>query len=155
LSAARVLASQAEYVSLYQYAMQPAERTLPEVVSECLRSLVGMPETLIPGLLNHFAEREEAIVQVGLVDLVVGYPQLPEVRDYVAEALASSTDLDAYRYLTMSLITSRNAGFIDQLLMAARYEHNPHRAAILLDALDLLGPNEDADRARARLDNLR
>ncbi len=155
LSAVRVLASQAEYVSLYQYAMMPAERTLPEVVSECLRNLVGMPETLIPGILNHFADREEAIVQVGLVDLALGYPELSEVTDYVAEALASSTDLDAYRYLTMSLITSRNPQFIDQLLLAARFEHNPHRAAILLDALDLLGPNRDADQAREQLGNLR
>ncbi len=155
LSAVRVLASQAEYVSLYQYAMQPAGRTLPEVVSECLRNLVGMPETLIPGILKHFAEREEAIVQVGLVDLALGYPDLSEVTDYVAEALVSSTDLDAYRYLTMSLITSRNSQFIDQLLMAARFERNPHRAAILLDALDLLGPSRDADQARAQLNNLR
>lgn len=155
LSAVRVLASQAEHVSLYQYAMQPAERTLPEVVSECLRNLVGMPETLIPGVLTHFAEREEAIVQVGLVDLVLGYPDLSEVADYVADALASSTDLDAYRYLTMSLITSRSPQFIDQLLAAARFERNLHRAALLLDALDLLGPNEDAERARERLKDLR
>lgn len=155
LSAVRVLSSQAEYVSLYQYAMQPAERTLPEVVSECLRNLVGMPESLIPGLLAHFVEREEAIVQVGLVDLVLGYPDLSEVADFVADALASSTDLDAYRYLTMSLITSRNPQFIDQLLAAARFERNPHRAAILLDALDLLGSNQDAERAREQLKSLR
>jgi hypothetical protein len=155
LSAVRVLASQAEYVSLYQYAMQLAGRTLPEVVSECLRNLVGMPDPLIPGVLVHFAEREEAIVQVGLVDLVLGYPDLSEVADYVADALASSTDLDAFRYLAMSLITSRNPQFIDQLLAAARFERNPHRAAILLDALDLLGPNEDAERTRERLKDLR
>lgn len=154
LSAVRVLASQAEYVSLYQYAMQPAERTLPEVVSECLRNLVGMPEPLIPGILAHFSERKEAIVQVGVVDLVLGYPELSEVGEYVVETLASPADLDAYRYLTMSLITSHNPHLIDQLLAAARFERNPHRAAILLDALDLLGPNRDADLARARLEDL-
>ena len=155
LSAARVLASQAEFVSLFQYAMQPAERALPEVVSECLTNLVGMPEPLIAGVLVHFAERTEPIVLVGLIDLMLGYPESPEVGEFLADMLASPADLDAYRYLTMSLITSHNPRFIDQLLAAARFERNPHRAAILLDALDLLGPNRDADLARTRLEDLR
>ena len=155
LSAVRVLASQAEHVSLFQYAMQPAERTLPEVVSECLSNLIGMPESLLPGILTHFHEREDAVVLVGLVDLALGYPETPEVSQYLADALASTRDLDVYRYLTMSLITSHEPQFLDLLLAAARFERNPHRAALLFDALDLLGSNEEVDRARKRLEDLR
>lgn len=152
LSAARVLASQAEFVSLYQYAMQPAERTLPEVVSECLRSLVGMPTSLIQGVLQHFAERHEPIVLVGLFDLLLGYPEEACVAEFIADSLAGTADLDAYRYLVMSLITSANPALIGQLLAAARWERNPDRTAILLEALDLLGSGPDVDQVRQQLE---
>ena len=132
--------------------MQPAARTLPEVVSECLRSLVGMPTSLIPGVLEHFADRNEPIVLVGLFDLLLGHPDEPMVADFLAESLASTEDLDAYRYLVMSLITSNNPSLIAQLLAAARWERNPHRKPILLEALDLLGPSEAADDVRQALE---
>ena len=43
LTAVRVLASQEQTLPLYLYAMQASEAAIPEVVSECLRSLTARP----------------------------------------------------------------------------------------------------------------
>ena len=61
LTAVRVLASQEQTLPLYLYAMQANDAALPEVVSECLRSLTGAPAALIPGIIARHGKAEKLI----------------------------------------------------------------------------------------------
>jgi hypothetical protein len=56
VTAARVLASQGQDQSLYQYLYQNPAATYPEIISECLRLLTSLPESLIPGLVDRYLD---------------------------------------------------------------------------------------------------
>lgn len=138
LTAARLLAAHHEVTTLYFYVTQDGARTAPEVLSECLRHLTSLPESMVAGLVERYGASEHEIVLVGLIDLLIHHRSGPQGVDYLAGFLQGATQLDAYRYLATVMLTSGRAALIDLLLTAARNERQRERAAILVDVLSLL-----------------
>ena len=66
LTAVRVLNSQDEFLPLYQLAVSAVDSYLPDLISECLRSLTGIPEAFIPSIVERYGESEEGVILVGL-----------------------------------------------------------------------------------------
>ncbi len=151
LTAVRVLASQDQTVALYSYAMRHGG-TLGEVVSECLRNLTFLPVSLVPGLLARHRETDDGIILVGLFDLLLNHREGPLARAFLEEYLREGDNLDAYRYLAMTVIACGDELLIDELLSVARLEQNQERAAVLLEALTLLPDDVEIGALRRRLE---
>ncbi len=137
LTAVRVLASQAQPLPLYLVAMQANDAALPEVVSECLRSLTAAPAALIPGILARRGQSESNIIRIGLCDLLIAHGAGPQELDYLADTLVSAQGLDTYRYLVIAMLTSRRPALIATVLHAARLETRGNRIGVLLEAFEL------------------
>ena len=149
LTAVRVLASQEQTLPLYLYAMQANEAAIPEVVSECLRSLTRAPAALIPGIIARHGKAESAIIRIGLCDLLIGHeagaqaPLASQAVAYLADALTTMPDLAAYRYLVIAMLTSRRAELTAAVLQTARLETHRGRIGVLLEVLDLFAANPE------------
>ena len=145
LTAVRVLASQEQTLPLYLYAMQANEAAIPEVVSECLRSLTRAPAALIPGIIARHGKAESAIIRIGLCDLLIGHEAgpAPQAVAYLADALTTMPDLAAYRYLVIAMLTSRRAELTAAVLQTARLETHRGRIGVLLEVLDLFAANPE------------
>jgi hypothetical protein len=158
LTAARVLANLSAWLPLYMVAShggdeeaviappgkrgQPAPRrndsplpdiAPPEVVAECLRSLTAIPADLVPGLVR----RHGASPHIGLCDLLIGHRAGPLEIGHLEAALADLEDADAYRYLVMALLTSRNDGLTELVRSAARLQTRKDRVAVFREAAAL------------------
>lgn len=142
LTAAKVLAMRGEVLPLYFYVMQDGARVLPEVVSVCLGNLTMLRADLLPALLARYSEDQEQevseIVLVGLFDLLLNHEAGPQALDYIAAFLRTSNQLDAYRYLVVTMATSGKPILIDLLLEQADSTTSRDKAILLLDALELL-----------------
>jgi hypothetical protein len=153
LTAVRVLASQEQTLPLYLYAMQANEAalvaSLPEVVSECLRSLTRAPAELIPGIIARHGKAESAIIRIGLCDLLIGHeagvqaPLAPQAVAYLVDALTTMPDLAAYRYLVIAMLTSRRAELTAAVLQTVRLEAHRGRIGVMLEVFDLFSANPE------------
>lgn len=143
LTAAKVLAARGEILPLYFYVMQDGARVLPEVVSACLGNLTALRTDLLPELLARFTDRNHdhepnEIILVGLFDLLLNHDDGPQALDFIATFLQTSNQLDAYRYLTVTMATSGRNELRDLLLDQAGATTSREKALILRDALKLL-----------------
>lgn len=136
LTAARILASHGQVLLLYAYVTQ-AERTVADVIAECLRSLAAIPATLLPPLVERYRASEEEIVLLGLFDLLLAHDARDDYTDFVFAFLRETAHLNIYRYLVSVLIAGRDAVLIDRLAALVKGEHNMEKKAILRDALAL------------------
>ncbi len=142
LTAIRVLASLDETVPLYQYAVGNATGKLPELVSECLRSLTNLPVALVPPLVERFAADANAAVKIGLWDLLIQHQAGPQELPVLARALARERDLDILRYLAIGLLTTHHPALVELVQKQARREQERHRLAVLREALGIFGEGE-------------
>jgi hypothetical protein len=138
LTAARLLAALGEVTPLYFYVMQDGARTLPEVLSEALRHLTTVPDSLIPALIERYGESDHDVVLVGLFDLLVNHRSGPHGLDFIALFLRTSNRLDAYRYLATILLTSGRKALVEELLAAAQVEGRRDQLVILTEVLALI-----------------
>lgn len=143
LTAAKVLAMRGEILPLYFYVMQDGARTIPEVVSACLGNLTSLRTDLLPDLLDRFrdganGEEMSEIILVGLFDLLLNHDDGPQALEFVATFLQTSNQLDAYRYLAVTMATSGKPSLTDLLLEQAGATTGRDKALILGDALALL-----------------
>lgn len=152
LTAAKVLAARGEVLPLYFYVMQDGARVLPEVVSVCLGNLTMLRSDLVPDLIARFTtqpmRRNERrakpdvelseIILVGLFDLLINHEDGPLALDYIATFLQTSEQLDAYRYLVITMATSGKPQLEALLLEQADATTGRDKAMILLDGLNLL-----------------
>jgi hypothetical protein len=149
LTAVRVLASQEQTLPLYLYAMQANESAIPEVVSECLRSLTRAPAALIPGIIARHGKAESAIIRIGLCDLLIGHeagaqaPLTQQAVVYLANSLTTMPDLAAFRYLVIAMLTSRRSELTAVVLQTARLETHRGRIGVLLEVFDLFAANPE------------
>lgn len=149
VTAAKVLAARGEILPLYFYVMQDGARTLPEVVSVCLGNLTALRTDLLPDLLARFnsksGERETSeIILVGLFDLLLNHEEGPQAVDFLATFLQTSNQLDAYRYLVVTMATSGNPALTQLLIDQAGATTSRDKATLLLDGLQLLQSNDRA-----------
>lgn len=142
LTAANVLASRGEVLPLYFYVMQDGARVLPEVVSACLGNLTMLRTDLLSALVERFTANKEQepneIILVGLFDLLLNHEAGPQALAYIASFLRTSNQLDAYRYLVVTMATSGNPLLIEMLIEQASATTGRDKALLLLDALQLL-----------------
>lgn len=142
LAAVEVLATLGETLPLLFYAMQPLERTLPEVAGECLRRLTGLPAAVLPALLAHYAECKQPVLLLGVVDLLFQHDEGPQGLDFLARLLHAPPDLDLYRYLIAAILATGRPELRALLAESARLEQNPARIAIVLELLSETGDPE-------------
>jgi hypothetical protein len=135
------LAGQAEIMPLYFYVMQDGARVLPEVISECLRYLIHLPDALIPGLLERYADSPQDVVLIGLFDLLLNHQTGPHGRDVLQTFLRTTQRLDAYRYLVTIMLASGREMLLDDLLKVAQAEQHPEKVTILVNALSVMEAN--------------
>jgi hypothetical protein len=138
LSAARLLAVYGEITPLYFYVVQDNARTLPEVLSECLRHLTALPPALVPGLFARYHTTPEDGVLAGLFDLLLLHREGPYELDFLRTFLRTTERFDAYRYVTTVMLTAGRPVLLDELLTAARAEQHPDRLVILGQVLGLM-----------------
>ena len=143
LTAVRVLHSQDELLPLYQLAMSAAGSNLPDVISECLRCLTRIPEELVPSLIERYGESKDGVILVGLYEFLIGHHAGPQALDFLATSLASQTDFDVYRYLVITLLSSRQPILISLVSNTAHFETDSKRIAILLEAAELFSTDPD------------
>ncbi len=136
-TAARVLASQAQTLPLYLYAMQTGDAAIPEVVSECLRSLTQAPPAVIAGIVARHGKSGSSIIRIGLCDLLISHSAGPQELDYLTGSLATFQDLDAYRYLVIAMLTPRRPALTERVMRSARMETHRSRIKALLEVLSL------------------
>lgn len=137
LTAARLLATQDNRWPLYAYALYPPQPPLSEVISECLKSLAGMPASLLPAVLDKYRASADEAVMVGLVDLALAYGDDPAAASFVREFLASTRQYAVYRYLVVRLVTDHNPHHLPALARLAAHESDPRRLAVLEETLPL------------------
>ncbi len=134
LTAARVLAALGEIIPLYYYASQTSG-THPEVISECLRSLDGAPETVVNTLVSQYGQADDPAAKAGLFDLLLTGDDAPRHRDFIVASLREERELDLYRYLVTVMATSQNADVRTLLADTVRHERSADKLAIITDAL--------------------
>lgn len=152
VTAARVLASQGQLLPLYQVAMQPAP-TLPEVVSECLRSLGPAPSALVHDLLSRHGDSPNSLVRIGLIDLLIDQRALPEAAEYLANTLNSPSDPDVYRYQVMAMLNARSPELKESVLRSARFTTDQSRVKALLEVLEIYAADPEVAETVQRLNN--
>ena len=148
LTAIRVLASLDETLPLYQYAVGNATGKLPELVSECLRSLTSLPVLLVPPLVERFAAEENPAIKIGLWDLLIQHQAGPQELSVLARALARESDLDILRYLAIGMLTTHHTALLELVQQQARREKARHRLAVLREVLEIFGAGEKSWRLR-------
>lgn len=122
----------------------------PEVVAECLRSLVAMPSWFLLEVVARFMPPPSATVAVGLCDLAIG-----ATLDGLAGRLLRETEPEVAGYLAAAIAASRNATLIAALAAAAIDERDRRRLPYLVDALEWVATEpvaaEALERARQKL----
>jgi hypothetical protein len=142
VTAARVLGTQEALLPLYLLAQQGPPAALPEVASECLRQLTGLPVALVDGLLTRHAESPSASLRAGLYDLLANHRAGPQGLSFLEGELARVKDADLYRYLLVTLLSARREALNAVVLRAAPLETDPRKIAIARECLAVfdLGP---------------
>lgn len=138
LTAANVLATQGEILPLYFYIMQDGARVLPEVVSTCLSNLTTLRADLLPGILERYAESQNEIVLVGLFDLLLNHQAGLQETTFLTHFLQQSQQLDAYRYLVVTMVTSGKPDVLQLLINGSLLGVAKAKVAILREAMTLV-----------------
>lgn len=138
LTAAKVLAAQGEILPLYFYVMQDGARVLPEVVSTCLSNLTTLRPDLLPGLLSRYADSTHEVILVGLFDLLLNHRAGVQGVEFLTQFLQQSQQLDAYRYLVVTMVTSGKRDVVQYLIDASRVGLPKAKVAILREAMALV-----------------
>jgi hypothetical protein len=133
VTAASLLGSQEQTVPLYAYVSQ-TDPPNAEVIGACLRNLIALPRSLLPGVLSAFREHDDEIVILGLGDLVLAHPARDLCTPVVLELLSRHLP-NLFRYLVLAIRASRQDALIGELKRLQREERDPFRAEILREAL--------------------
>lgn len=136
VTAAQVLATQGQTLSLYAYAMRE-EPARFEVLAECLRNLTGVPASLVALLQQRYGDSRDEIILLGLYDLFLARPADEPFGRVVLEFLSTTRLPNLYRYLVSMIVASRRDDLIAPLTKQARHERDPMKKAILDEALAL------------------
>lgn len=154
LTAARVLGSQSATLPLYLYAMLPAEQTLPEVLSECLRNLTALPPSMLPELVERYGDSKQDVVLAGLFDLLLNHEEGPCAHEYLLDFLQTTARMEAYHYLVATIISLAASGgqtILPELLEHARWQQSGEKVAILFETLSVLAHHPEVSDVMERL----
>ena len=138
VTAARVLGALGELTVLWSYIMAEHPPQLAEVVAECLRQSIALPEALLPALIEHFGPKTPLPGQLGLAHLLINHHAGPQGRDRLRRQLLETRDLDVYRYIVMSMVAAGRQPLLDDLLEIAAATQDRQKLGVLAEAFDLL-----------------
>ncbi|MGH2371466.1 MAG: hypothetical protein ACRDI2_25115, partial [Chloroflexota bacterium] len=146
-TAIQLLAAQGNLLPLYQRVMQgpPRPPEPSEVLAECLKHLVDLPDSLLAGVVEQHGRSTNEVVLVGLFDLLLEHRAGPSFTELVAESLRTTRAHSVYRYVVMAMVAGRKASFLALLPEVARRERDPRKLDSLVEALSLLKGNQEMD----------
>lgn len=146
LSAARILASQLQVLPLYQYVVSPTPG-VPEVVSEALRNLTAIPESLLKPIVDKYRETDDGVELVGLFDLILTHKQGSSFNAFVVEFVRETSLLDVHRYVLAAIVANRKTDLLASVLQIAREETDRRKIENLIDALSLMRADRTVETA--------
>ncbi len=138
VTAVRILAAAGHLLPLYYYATHTTP-AVSEVLSDSLRALTALPDSLLPAIIERCADTEDEIVLAGLFDLLLGHATRAAHYPRVLAFLRTTHKYDVYRYLVTSIVADHKANLLPALLDLAAAERDPRRIEILVPALELIG----------------
>ncbi|HVC33916.1 MAG TPA: hypothetical protein VNL16_10440 [Chloroflexota bacterium] len=153
VTAARILAAQSRYLPLYGYVVG-AGGQVSEALSEALRSLAGMPGSLLPPIVGRYRDSDDELVLVGLFDLILGHADGAAFDDVVLHFLRTTVLHDVHRYLVTAIVANRKRALLVGLLDVAAVETDRRKQENLVEALALLHGDAAAAAAVKKLKKL-
>lgn len=136
VTAVRVLASQDQSLPLYAYVIHEQTR-VAEVLAESLRSLVMIPASLLPAIVEKYRECDDEIVLLGLFDLLLAHDVRAQYSGFILDFLRTTTLYNIYRYLVSLLIATHDEVLIKDLETMFKAEQDRYKSAILREAFAL------------------
>jgi hypothetical protein len=134
LSAIKVLVAQQNLAPVFAYASWRGGNG--ELVGEALRSLVDLPESLVPLLIATHGESEDEQVLLGLYDLLLGHPARASWRGVIENFMNRTRLLDLYGLVAMQIVVTRDGDLIEMLRELERDERDPFKGQMLRQALE-------------------
>ncbi len=134
LSAIKVLVAQQNMAPVFAYASW--QGGTGELVGEALRSLVDLPESLVPLLIAAHAESEDEQVLLGLYDLLLGHPARVTWRGVIEDFMNRTRLLDLYGLVAMQIVVTRDGDLIEMLRDLEKHERDPFKGQMLRQALE-------------------
>jgi len=113
LTAAKVLALTDQVPALFAHASFP--QGSGAVMGEVLRSLVGLPEDLVPFLIDAHIDSEDEQVLLGLFDLLLTHPARETWRPLVIDFLRETKLDDLFGIVVMQIVANRDDVLIGEL----------------------------------------
>lgn len=153
VGAVRLLATQRQLLPLYEYvlnSLRPDDKeSVPEVVGECLRSLVDAPLTIIDDLYARYIalapvvrtpvyETRDDVELVGLFDLLLPQASQATYLDFIKTFLQLTKRYEVYHYLVTLIVAGHQPELWAMLQDMARKERNPQKIEMLLSAFEPL-----------------
>jgi hypothetical protein len=136
LTAAKLLGLQGRTLPLYQYLH--GTHAVPEAAGEALGRLDDIPQSLVGPLIDTYADHDNAIVRLGLVDLLVKHPEWAQSERGLRRMVARESDIEVFHYAATAIAASRNAEHISLLCEAAHCQTDTEKLASLEEALSLI-----------------
>jgi hypothetical protein len=145
------LPSQGHLLPLYSYLFAQHEGH-PEVEAECLRHLARAPAGVVESVLSHYTapvsigtgmavprhETKDDVALLGLLDLVLVYPDNSTCLAFLEQFLRKTQRYDVYHSVLATIMTAHSSQLWNALLEVAREEGKPEKIELLLSALTLL-----------------
>ena len=157
LTAIRLLGNLGHREPLALFVYQSAGATLPDLVAEAFRGLVGVPVTQLHPLIELFdappprrSRHLEDVAILGLCDLLITLELDPVVRSALNRFLNGSS-IDVYAVLATSIVASRRTELINLFLESLATEVSQPRLRIALDALRHAPPSPEVGAMIERL----
>lgn len=108
-----------------------------ETIAEGLRSLVDLPASLLPLLIERYRDSEDEQVVLGLFDLLLAHPTRDDWVDEIMAFFRSTTLMDLYGIIAIQVVASRSGPLIEALRELRVTEFDRLRQGMLDQALEL------------------
>ena len=138
VTAARLLAARDELLPLYETVV--AGGAGPEVMAECFRGLIKLPEPLVKRLLDQYGTEKDETIVIGLFDMLLGHTARATYTDFIAGFLDRTQSIDLYRFVASSIVATRDPVLIALLRRDDGPSTDSPKGAVLREALALLQP---------------
>lgn len=171
VSAARLLASQGQFLPLYGYLVandlfaQP--HAYAEVEAECLRSLSKAPGSIVELLLSFYTAStgtgpsvprhatKNDVVLLGLFDLALAFPTNSTCLAFLETFLRETQREEVYHSVLITILTTHEPQLWKMLLQVARDERAPEKIDLLLSTLTLAQPEPETKQVIQELQRQR
>jgi hypothetical protein len=139
VTAARVLATQGQVLPLYQY-LVTQRGGFPEVVAECLRTMVAVPASILMRLIERAGDTTNEVALLGVFDLILEHPDRAAFAAFIEEFIETTKQIDVFRYVVAAIVARRDPTLIEVLRKQVETGTSREKEGILQESLALLAP---------------